>query len=80
MTSSCEQPCGPCVVPVRVLAGAMHPKESSPDSFITLGEPTGQMLREAVETGTFHSQLTNRDYQRVRLATFDDMLHEPWSS
>ena len=43
--------------------------------FITLEEPSKPMLQEAAEAGIFHSELANRDYQRVQIVTVDDLLH-----
>jgi site-specific DNA-methyltransferase (adenine-specific) len=70
---------------VQVKSGHVHVKDirelkdvSSKESmgiFITLEEPTGEMKKEAIAAGYYHSDIWNKDYQKIQIITIDDLLH-----
>ena len=42
--------------------------------FISLEEPTGPMLKEAVAGGFFHSDLREKEYPKIQVRTVSQML------
>ena len=52
---------------VRDLKGTLEREKAAIGLFVTLEEPTKEMLLEASTAGTHHSDLWNRDYQRIQI-------------
>jgi site-specific DNA-methyltransferase (adenine-specific) len=44
--------------------------------FITLEPPSGDMTKEAVSAGCYHSPGWNQDYPRIQVWTIDALLHD----
>ena len=59
---------------VRDLKGAMEREKAALGLFITLEEPTRDMLSEAASTGFYHSDVWQRDYPRVQVRTVSELL------
>jgi site-specific DNA-methyltransferase (adenine-specific) len=70
---------------VQVKSGHVHVKDirelkdvSSKEAmgiFITLEEPTDEMVKEAIGAGSYHSPIWNKDYARIQILTIDELLH-----
>jgi hypothetical protein len=43
---------------------------------ITLEEPTGPMKQEAAIAGTYHSEVSGKDYPKVQILTIRELLEE----
>ncbi len=43
--------------------------------FITMEEPSRDMITEAVSAGYYHSDGWGQDYPRIQILTIDDLLH-----
>jgi site-specific DNA-methyltransferase (adenine-specific) len=41
---------------------------------ITLEEPTGPMLKEALDAGKYHSPVWNKDYNKIQIITIEELL------
>ena len=59
---------------VRDLKGTLEREKAAIGLFVTLEEPTKEMLLEASTAGSYHSELWNRDYERVQLLSIKDVL------
>ena len=59
---------------VRDLKGAMEREKAAMGLFITLEEPTRDMLTEAASAGFYHSDVWQRDYLRVQIRTVGELL------
>ena len=60
---------------IRDLVGTVQREGAAIGVFITLDEPTGEMRREAVSAGFYHSPVWNQDYPRIQILTVHDLLH-----
>ena len=56
------------------LKGAMERDKAALGLFITLEEPTRDMLTEAASAGFYHSDVWQRDYPRVQIRTVGELL------
>jgi site-specific DNA-methyltransferase (adenine-specific) len=61
---------------VRDLKGTMEREGAVIGLFVTLEEPTREMLLEASTAGSYHSDLWNRDYPRLQVLSIRDLLEE----
>src|SRR5664280_1256607 len=61
---------------VQQLKGAMETHGAAMGLFITLDEPTGPMKQEAAIAGTYHSELSGKDYPRLQILTIRELLEE----
>jgi hypothetical protein len=61
---------------IQQLKGAMETHGAAMGLFISLEEPTGPMKQEATIAGTYHSELSGKDYPRVQIITIRDLLEE----
>jgi site-specific DNA-methyltransferase (adenine-specific) len=59
---------------VRDLRGAVEREEAAIGVFVTLEEPTKDMVTEAVSAGYYHSNLWQKDYPRVQILTIESLL------
>lgn len=59
---------------VRDLRGAVEREEAAIGVFVTLEEPTKDMVTEAVSAGFYHSNLWQKDYPRVQILTIESLL------
>ena len=59
---------------VRDLKGTLDREKAALGLFITLEEPTKDMLTEAASAGFYHSDVWQRDYPRVQIRTVGELL------
>jgi len=59
---------------IRDLRGVLDREESVIGIFITLEEPSKDMMTEAVSSGYYHSDLWQKDYPRIQILTIEDLL------
>ncbi len=59
---------------VRDLHGALEREEAAIGVFVTLEEPTREMLTEAATAGFYHSPVWNKDYPRLQILTIEALL------
>ncbi|MFZ5905029.1 MAG: DNA methyltransferase [Chloroflexota bacterium] len=59
---------------VRDLRGAVEREEAAIGVFVTLEEPSKDMVTEAVSGGFYHSNLWQKDYPRVQILTVKELL------
>ncbi|GAK53350.1 DNA methylase N-4/N-6 domain protein [Candidatus Moduliflexus flocculans] len=59
---------------LRDLVGAIDREHAAMGVFITLEEPTKEMLKEALSAGLYHSPNWNRDYPRLQILTIEALL------
>jgi site-specific DNA-methyltransferase (adenine-specific) len=70
---------------VQVKSGHVHAKDirelitvagkEAMGIFITLEEPTRDMMEEAIAAGYYHSPIWNKDYAKIQILTIDELLH-----
>jgi len=60
---------------IRDLVGAIDRERAAMGVFITLQEPTKEMLKEAFSAGMYHSPNWNRDYPRLQILTIAALLN-----
>ncbi len=61
---------------IQQLKGAMETHGAAMGLFITLEEPTGPMKHEAAIAGTYHSEVSGKDYPRLQIMTIRELLEE----
>ena len=59
---------------IRDLKGTLDRESAALGLFITLEEPTKDMLTEAASAGFYHSDVWQRDYPRVQIRTVGELL------
>ena len=59
---------------IRDLRGALDREKAPIGLFITLEQPTTEMIKEAVSAGFYHSTLWDRDYPSIQILTIDEIL------
>ena len=59
---------------IRDLKGTLEREKAALGLFITLEEPTRDMLAEAASAGFYHSDVWQRDYPRVQIRTVGELL------
>lgn len=59
---------------IRDLAGVVEREKSALGLFISLDEPTRDMLTEAAAGGFYHSDLWQRDFPKLQIRTIADLL------
>ena len=59
---------------VRDLKGTLDREKAALGLFITLEDPTRDMLAEAASAGFYHSDVWQRDYPRVQIRTVGELL------
>lgn len=60
---------------IRDLVGTVQREQAAIGVFITLEQPTRDMLAEALSAGYYHSEGWNQDYPRIQILTINDLLH-----
>lgn len=60
---------------IRDLRGVLDREESAIGVFITLEEPSKDMVTESVSSGYYHSDLWQKDYPRIQILTIEDLLN-----
>jgi site-specific DNA-methyltransferase (adenine-specific) len=58
------------------LRGTLDREKAAIGVFVTLEEPSKPMLHEATEAGYWHSDVWNRDYQRIQILSIRELLEE----
>jgi site-specific DNA-methyltransferase (adenine-specific) len=61
---------------VRDLVGVLDREKAQIGIFVTLLEPTAPMKQEAAIAGTYHSELSGKEYPRVQILTIRELLEE----
>jgi len=60
---------------IRDLIGTVQREQAAIGVYITLEEPSRDMITEALKAGFYHSQGWNKDYSRIQILTIDELLH-----
>jgi len=60
---------------IRDLRGTVQREQAAIGVFITLEEPSRDMITEAVSAGYYHSPGWNKDYLCIQILTINDLLH-----
>jgi len=60
---------------IRDLRGTVQREQAAIGVFITLEEPSRDMITEAVSAGYYHSPGWNKDYPCIQILTINDLLH-----
>ncbi|MHB8958353.1 MAG: site-specific DNA-methyltransferase [Candidatus Limnocylindrales bacterium] len=61
---------------VRDLKGTIEREKAAIGLFVSLEEPTKEMVLEASTAGLYHSELWNRDYPRLQILSIRELLEE----
>jgi len=61
---------------IRDLCGTVQRENAEMGVFITLKEPTREMIKEAVSAGFYHSPGWNTDYPKIQILAIEDLLNE----
>ena len=61
---------------IQQLKGAMETHGAAMGLFVSLEEPTGPMKLEAAIAGTYHSEVSGKDYPRLQILTIRELLEE----
>lgn len=59
---------------IRDLVGVLAREKAAIGIFITLEEPTRDMITEAVKAGFYHSEIWQKDYERIQIRSIEDLL------
>ncbi len=59
---------------IRDLKGTLEREKAHIGIFITLENPSRDMLTEAVTAGSYHSDLWNKDYPRIQILSIEELL------
>jgi site-specific DNA-methyltransferase (adenine-specific) len=59
---------------IRDLRGVLDREAAAIGVFITLEEPSRDMITEAVSSGYYHSDLWQKDYPRIQILTIEELL------
>ncbi len=60
---------------IRDLVGTVQREQASIGVYITLEEPTRDMITEALKAGFYRSPGWNKDFPRIQILTIDELLH-----
>lgn len=60
---------------IRDLKGTLEREQAQIGIFITLEEPTREMVTEAASAGFYHSEIWNRDYPRLQMLSVEELLN-----
>lgn len=60
---------------IRDLKGTLERENAQIGIFLTLEEPSRDMLSEAASAGFYHSELWQKDYPRVQIVTVEELLN-----
>jgi site-specific DNA-methyltransferase (adenine-specific) len=59
---------------IRDLIGVLSRENADIGVFITLQEPTRDMIKDAVSEGYYRSQLSGKDYPKIQILTIEELL------
>lgn len=62
---------------IRDLRGVLEREGAPMGIFITLEEPSKDMVTESVTAGYYHSKLWQRDFPAIQILTIDQLLRDP---
>jgi site-specific DNA-methyltransferase (adenine-specific) len=62
---------------IRDLRGVLEREGAPMGVFITLEEPSKDMVTEAVTAGYYHSKFWNKDFPTIQILTINELLKEP---
>lgn len=60
---------------IRDLRGTMQREQAAIGIFLTLENPSRDMINESLSAGFYHSAGWGQDYPRIQILTIDDLLH-----
>jgi len=60
---------------IRDLKGVIQREKAQIGVFITLKKPTRGMIKEAVQSGFYHSNFWNKDFPKIQILTIDELLN-----
>jgi len=60
---------------IRDLKGTLEREGAQVGIFLTLEEPSKDMLSEAASAGFYHSELWQKDYPRIQIVTVEELLN-----
>ncbi len=60
---------------IRDLRGTVERENAAIGVFITLEEPSKDMVTEAIKAGFYHSTGWGKDFLRIQIVTIDELLH-----
>ncbi len=60
---------------IRDLKGALEREQAQVGIFITLENPSRDMLTEALTAGSYHSEIWDRDYPKIQILSIKDLLN-----
>jgi site-specific DNA-methyltransferase (adenine-specific) len=60
---------------IRDFRGTLEREQAAIGIFLTLEEPTRDMITEAVIAGFYQSEVWNKDYPRIQILTIEEILH-----
>ena len=60
---------------IRDLVGTVQREQAAIGVYITLEEPTRDMITEALKAGFYRSPGWNKDFPRIQIQTIDELLH-----
>ncbi|WP_201376005.1 hypothetical protein [Ktedonobacter robiniae] len=58
------------------LVGTIQREQAAIGVFITLEEPSRDMVMEALKASFYHSPGWNKDYPRIQIVTIEELLHQ----
>jgi site-specific DNA-methyltransferase (adenine-specific) len=61
---------------IQKLKGAMQRHGGSMGLFVTLEKPSRPMKQEAATSGLYHSDVSDKDYQRVQILSIQDLIED----
>jgi len=59
---------------IRDLRGVVEREEAAIGVFVTLENPSRDMITEAASAGFYHSKIWNKDFPRIQILTIEDLL------
>lgn len=61
---------------IAKLRGDMQREDATLAVLITLEKPTGPMLKEAKAAGTYHHEMMNRSYDKIKIVTVKELIEQ----
>ncbi|MBA4375692.1 MAG: site-specific DNA-methyltransferase [Anaerolinea sp.] len=60
---------------IRDLKGVLEREQAQIGVFITLESPTRDMLTEALTSGSYHSEIWDKDYPKIQIVSIEELLN-----
>lgn len=60
---------------VRDLKGVLDREQAQIGVFITLEPPTREMITEALTSGSYHSEIWDKDYPKIQIVSIEELLN-----